>query len=55
MNQVDTDNIEPMSHPLNLKQYLRDDEVTENNKRDLFQENNENTADGYYKVPKIID
>ena len=40
MNQVDTDNIEPMSHPLNLKQYLRDDEVTENNKRDLFQENN---------------
>ena len=41
--------------PLNLKQYLRDDEVTENNKRDLFQENNKNTADGYYKVPKIID
>tara|TARA_B100000085_G_C18429197_1_gene466065 strand:+ start:403 stop:684 length:282 start_codon:yes stop_codon:yes gene_type:complete len=55
MNQVDTDNIEPMSHPLNLKQYLRDDEVTEKNKRDLFQENNRNTADGYYKVPKIID
>ena len=24
MNQVDTDKIEPMSHPLNLKQYLRD-------------------------------
>ena len=44
-----------MSHPLNLKQYLRDDEVTENNKRDLFQKNNKNTADGYYKVPKIID
>ena len=55
MNQVDTENIEPMSHPLNLKQYLRDDEVTENNKRDLFQENNKDTADWYYKVPKIID
>ena len=54
MNQYKTDNIEPMSHTLNLKQYLRDDEVTENNKRDLFQDNN-NTADGYYKVPKIID
>tara|TARA_B100001029_G_C14903349_1_gene362197 strand:- start:438 stop:719 length:282 start_codon:yes stop_codon:yes gene_type:complete len=55
MNQVDTDNIKPMSHPLNLKQYLRDDEVTENNDRELFQNNNKNTADGYYKVPKIID
>ncbi len=55
MNQVDTDNIEPMSHPLNLKQYMRDDVVTEDNYRELFQENNENTTDGYYKVPKIID
>tara|TARA_Y100000817_G_scaffold297955_1_gene274711 strand:+ start:411 stop:692 length:282 start_codon:yes stop_codon:yes gene_type:complete len=55
MNQVDTDNIEPMSHPLNLKQYMRDDVVTEDNHRELFQENSENTADGYYKVPKIID
>tara|TARA_Y100000996_G_scaffold412448_1_gene398601 strand:+ start:727 stop:1008 length:282 start_codon:yes stop_codon:yes gene_type:complete len=55
MNQVDTDNIEPMSHPSNLKQYLRDDEVTEDNERDLFQDNNKYTADGYYKVPKIID
>ena len=28
MNSVDTDNIEPMSHPLNLKQELRVDIVT---------------------------
>ena len=34
MNSVDTDNIEPMSHPLNLKQVLRVDEVTEKNSRD---------------------
>ena len=55
MNSVDTDNVEPMSHPLNLKQELRVDEVTEKNLRDTFQENSGVTEDGYYKVPKIID
>tara|TARA_B100001778_G_C18437931_1_gene560998 strand:- start:221 stop:502 length:282 start_codon:yes stop_codon:yes gene_type:complete len=55
MNSVNTDNIVPMSHPLNLKQELRKDEVKETNQRDLFQKNNKNTDNGYYKVPKIID
>jgi aspartyl-tRNA(Asn)/glutamyl-tRNA(Gln) amidotransferase subunit C len=55
MNDVDTDNVTPMSHPLNLKQELRKDEVKEANQRDLFQKDNENTDNGYYKVPKIID
>ncbi len=55
MNSVDTDNVEPMSHPLNLKQELRVDEVTEKNLRDTFQENSTTSEDGYYKVPKIID
>ena len=39
MNSVDTHDIEPMSHPLNLKQELRVDEVTEKNLRETFQEN----------------
>ena len=55
MNDVDTDDVTPMSHPLNLKQELRRDEVKETNQRDLFQKDNENTDNGYYKVPKIID
>ena len=55
MNDVDTDDVTPMSHPLNLKQELRKDEVKEANQRDLFQKDNENTDNGYYKVPKIID
>ena len=55
MNDVDTDDVTPMSHPLNLKQELRKDEVKEANQRDLFQKGNENTDNGYYKVPKIID
>ena len=55
MNDVDTNDVTPMSHPLNLKQELRKDEVKEVNQRDLFQKGNENTDNGYYKVPKIID
>ena len=55
MNSVNTDDVTPMSHPLNLKQELRKDEVKEANQRDLFQKGNENTDNGYYKVPKIID
>ena len=55
MNDVDTDDVTPMSHPLNLKQELRKDEVKEANQRDLFQKGNENTDNGYYKKTKIID
>ena len=55
MNSIDTENVEPMAHPLNLKQELRTDEVTEKNLRDTFQENSSTSEDGYYKVPKIID
>ena len=55
MNKVNTDEVAPMSHPLNLKQFMRDDKITEINNRDEYQNKNKNTQDGYYKVPKIID
>tara|TARA_Y100000996_G_scaffold398882_1_gene367346 strand:- start:1758 stop:2039 length:282 start_codon:yes stop_codon:yes gene_type:complete len=55
MNSINTDQVTPMSHPLNLKQELRKDEVRESDQRELFQKDNENTDNGYYKVPKIID
>ena len=55
MNSVNTDNVTPMSHPLNLKQELRKDIVEAPDERELFQENNKYTDNGYYIVPKIID
>jgi len=55
MNSINTDNVKPMAHPLNLKQELRKDKVLEINNRDLFQKDNKHTDNGYYKVPKIID
>ena len=55
MNSVDTDNVTPMSHPLNLKQELRKDIVEASDERELFQKNNKYIDNGYYIVPKIID
>ena len=55
MNSVNTDNVTPMSHPLNLKQELRKDIVEASDERELFQKNNKYIDNGYYIVPKIID
>ena len=37
LEKVDTHDIEPMAHPLNMKQRLRLDLVTEENRRELYQ------------------
>ncbi len=55
LEKVDTDDIEPMAHPLNMKQRLRVDVITEGNHRDLYQNNAVEFEEGFYKVPKVID
>ena len=55
LEKVDTDDIEPMAHPLNMKQRLRADVITEENHRDLYQNNAVEFEEGFYKVPKVID
>ena len=55
LQEVDTGDIEPMAHPLQMTQRLRVDEITEFNERDKYQKNTEFTEDGFYKVPKEID
>ncbi len=55
MNSVDTDAVVPMSHPLDVVQRLREDEVTETNQRDEFQRVAPATRDGLYLVPKVIE
>ena len=37
MNSVDTSDIEPLAHPLDIAATLRPDKVTESNQRDDFQ------------------
>ncbi|MEY8243574.1 MAG: Asp-tRNA(Asn)/Glu-tRNA(Gln) amidotransferase subunit GatC [Gammaproteobacteria bacterium] len=55
LEKVDTHDIEPMAHPLNMKQRLRLDLVTEENRRELYQKNAVVFEKGFYKVPKVIE
>jgi aspartyl-tRNA(Asn)/glutamyl-tRNA(Gln) amidotransferase subunit C len=55
MNAVDTSNVVPMSHPFEAVQRLREDVVTEPNRRDEFQAIAPKTEDGLYLVPKVIE
>ncbi len=54
MNSVNTDNIEPMSHPLEITARLREDKVTEVDQRAHFQEIAPAVDNGHYLVPKVI-
>ncbi len=55
MNDVDTNNVIPMAHPLAVTQRLRDDQVTEVNHRDKFQAIAPQIESGLYLVPKVIE
>ena len=56
MQAVDTAGVEPMSHALDLVQRLRPDEVTESDRRELYQSVAPAAVeDGLYLVPKVIE
>ncbi|MDX1434897.1 MAG: Asp-tRNA(Asn)/Glu-tRNA(Gln) amidotransferase subunit GatC [Gammaproteobacteria bacterium] len=55
MSAVDTAGVSPMAHPLDLVQRLREDRVTEADRRDDFQAHAPAVADGLYLVPKVIE
>ena len=55
MNAVDTDNVEPLAHPLELMQRLRADVVTEENHRDDYQQPAPAIEAGLYLVPQVIE
>lgn len=55
MRAVDTSGVEPMSHPQDVRQRLREDAVTETDQRELFQALAPQVADGLYLVPKVIE
>ena len=48
MQSVDTDSIEPMSHPFDGTQILRSDTVTEENNRDELQKSPQKSKMGYF-------
>ena len=55
MNAVDTTDVQPMAHPMDVTQRLRADEVLEENQREAFQKIAPKTEDGLYLVPKVIE
>ncbi|PCJ86632.1 MAG: Asp-tRNA(Asn)/Glu-tRNA(Gln) amidotransferase GatCAB subunit C [Thiotrichaceae bacterium] len=55
MEMVDTTGVTPMSHPFDVVQRLREDVVTESNRREAFQAIAPKTEDGLYLVPKVLD
>lgn len=55
MQAVDTRGVEPMSHPQDVAQRLRDDAVTEPDRREAFQKIAPQTEAGLYLVPKVIE
>jgi aspartyl-tRNA(Asn)/glutamyl-tRNA(Gln) amidotransferase subunit C len=55
MNAVDTGDVTPMAHPLQMVQRLRADKPSEPDQRELFQSIAPATEEGLYLVPKVIE
>lgn len=55
LNNVNTQGITPMAHPLDAVARLRVDAVTEPNLRDHFQQIAPQVEAGLYLVPKVIE
>ena len=55
MQAVATDGVEPMAHPMDATQRLREDVITEEVDPAKFQADAPQTADGYYLVPRVVE
>lgn len=55
MQAVDTSGIEPLAHPLEASQRLREDVVTEPDRRDAYQAIAPAVESGLYLVPQVIE
>ncbi len=55
LQAVDTSGVEPLAHPLEVRQPLREDRVTEQDQRALFQSLAPQAEEGLYLVPRVIE
>ncbi|HHI93437.1 MAG TPA: Asp-tRNA(Asn)/Glu-tRNA(Gln) amidotransferase subunit GatC [Gammaproteobacteria bacterium] len=55
MSAVETSGVTPMAHPLDARQRLRADEVTEINQREQLQANAPQVEAGLFLVPQVIE
>jgi len=55
LSELDTGSVEPMAHPLNMTQRLREDKVTETDQSESFQSIAPKTGKSHYLVPTVIE
>ncbi|MFT6958578.1 MAG: aspartyl-tRNA(Asn)/glutamyl-tRNA(Gln) amidotransferase subunit C [Halieaceae bacterium] len=55
LQNVDTSDVIPLSNPMDAIQRLREDAVTEENRREAYQAIAPAVENGLYLVPKVID
>lgn len=55
IQSVDTTGVAPMPHPFGGVERLREDNVTEHNRRDENMQNAPDEMDGLFLVPKVIE
>lgn len=55
MSSVDTDDVEPLTHPQDRLLRMREDRVTERDQRDEFQQVAPAVEAGLYLVPRVIE
>jgi len=54
LNELDTSNVEPLSHPIEVKNVFREDELKPSTKREDALRNAPDKDDEFFKVPKVI-
>ena len=54
LNELDTDNVEPLSHPVEAQNVFREDGVKPSVKREDALKNAHEKDDEFFKVPKVI-
>ena len=55
LNEVDTSGVEPMSGGATMKLPMREDVVTDGDRRDQILANAPETAHGFFTVPKVVE
>ena len=55
LNQLDTTQVEPMSHVFSMNNVFREDVVTNGDDRDNILKNAPEQKEGAFKVPKTVE
>jgi len=54
LNELDTSNVEPLSHPIEMKNVFREDELKPSIKREDALKNAPGKDEEFFTVPKVI-